>query len=289
LRSAAARGDADVSGSPSVAWRRRRSRHDPRTFIAQLGAAYRGSGRTTRIFDTFGHNPYPASSSEPPYAEHPGSRILGQADYGALIDALTTAFAGTAQPVPGHGGVSVWYLEDGFQTAVPAGRRDRYTGRERASVVPALPKANARDQASQLRDALELAYCQPAIGAFFNFQLVDERGLGGWQSGLLWADSARKPSYARFRRAVEAVGDRRVDCSRFPPSALGAESAAPLPTLPLLSSPACCGQSSSTSISRSPGPDPTSAPTATAPSASGTGSTSTRRATTRRESRPWPR
>ena len=42
-------------------------RHDPRSFIAELGAAYRASGRTTRIFDTFGHNPYPATNAEPPY------------------------------------------------------------------------------------------------------------------------------------------------------------------------------------------------------------------------------
>jgi hypothetical protein len=263
------------------------SRHDPRAFIAQLGAAYRASGRTARIFDTFGHNPYPATSSESPYAEHPGSRMLGQGDYGALMDALTEAFDGTGQPVPGRDNVRVWYLEDGFETAVPAGRRGRYTGRERARAVvqPVHPAANVRDQASQLRDALELAYCQPAVGAFFNFQLVDESRLGGWQSGLLWADSARKPSYARFRQVVEAVGNREVDCSRFPPSALGIEAPPPAPA-PSLSSPACCEQSSSTSISRSPDPARTSAPTATGSSASATGSSSTRLATSRRASRP---
>ena len=74
------------------------------------------------------------------------------------------------------------------------------------------------------------------------------------------------------------VGSRKVDCSRFPASALGVEPAAP--GLPLLSSPACCAQSSSTSTSRSPGPGPTSVPTATGSSGSATGSTSTRRATT---------
>ena len=79
-------------------------RHDPRSFIAALGVAYRASGRTARIFDTFGHNPYPATSVEPPYAEHPGSNMLGQGDYGALMQALTDAFGGTGQPVPARTG-----------------------------------------------------------------------------------------------------------------------------------------------------------------------------------------
>ena len=263
-------------------------RHDPRSFIAELGAAYRASGRTTRIFDTFGHNPYPATNAEPPSVEHPGSRMLGEGDYGALMDALTAAFAGTGQPVPGEDGVSLWYLEDGFETAVPADRAGRYSGRERASVVqPVGHAAAARDQASQLRDAVELAYCQPAVGAFFNFQLVDEEGLGGWQSGLLWADGRPKPSYAAFRQVVADVRSRKVDCSRFPASALGAEAAAP--ALPLLSSPACCAQSSSTSISRSPVPAPTSAPRGTGASGSATGSSSTLPATSKRVPRPSPR
>ena len=34
------------------------------------------------------------------------------------------------------------------------------------------------DQASQLASALLLAYCQPAVGAFFNFELIDENRLG---------------------------------------------------------------------------------------------------------------
>jgi hypothetical protein len=210
--------------------------------------------------------------------------MLGQGDYGALMDALAGAFGGTGQPIPGEQGVKLWYLEDGFETSVPAERSDGYTGRERARAVVQPVLRGERDQASQLRDALELAYCQPGVGAFFNFQLVDERGLGGWQSGLLWADNARKPSYARFRQAVADVGNRKVDCARFPASALGLESAGP--GLPLLSSPSCCAQSSSTSISPSPDPAPTSAPTGTARSGSATGSTSTPAATSKRAPPP---
>src|SRR4029079_10846105 len=94
-------------------------RHDPRSFIAALGAAYRASGRKERIVDACGDNPYPATNAEAPYVEHPGARMLGQGDYGALMDALAGAFGGTGQPIPGEKGVSLWYLEDGFETAVP--------------------------------------------------------------------------------------------------------------------------------------------------------------------------
>jgi hypothetical protein len=267
-------------------------RHDPGGFIAKLGAAYRASARDARIFDTFGHNPYPATNAEPPWAQHPGSRMLGQGDYGALMDALTNAFGGTAQPVPGEAGVKVWYLENGFETEVPDAHIGRYHGREVASTViqpveRPRPASPVRDQASQLRDALELAYCQPAVGAFFNFQLVDEVGLAGWQSGLLWAGGARKPSYAPFRKAIEDVADRNVDCSRFPAATLGLSRA--IPALPLLSSPACCELSSSTSTSRSPGLGRTSDRTATGSSASATASTSTRPGTSRRARPPSPR
>ena len=47
----------------------------------------------------------------------------------------------------------------------------------------ARPGRAAPDQATQLSDALQVAYCQPAVAAFFNFELADEANLGGWQSG----------------------------------------------------------------------------------------------------------
>ena len=70
---------------------------------------------------------------------------------------------------------------------------------------------------TQLTAALELAYCQPAVGAFFNFQLADDRSLAGWQSGLLWADWTPKPSFWPVREAIAGVAAGRVDCSVFPP------------------------------------------------------------------------
>jgi hypothetical protein len=228
---------------------------DPARFLRGVGDAYRASGRAAPIFDTFGHNAYPETTRESPFALHPTLPSLDQGDYVRLMQVLTAAFGGTAQPVPGGGTietpaagsgrnaqpalswqVKIWYLEDGFETVVPSDKRARYTGKEpnRQLIQAVAPKlrsgAAVPDQASQLKDAIELAYCQPAVGAFFNFQFVDEVGLGGWQSGLLWADGTPKPSYDPVKAMLEGVAAGTVDCARFPFAATGPRGAAPAPT-----------------------------------------------------------
>jgi hypothetical protein len=198
------------------------SRHDPAGFVLDLGETYRASGRDRPLVDTFGHNPYPADSAEPPSAMHPTGDLIGEGDYQTLMNVLLTAFDGTGQPLPGVRGVMIWYLETGFQTVPPPDKRRFYRGRENdRRALPALaPQANdgasVVDQASQLRDAVSLAYCQPAVGGFFNFELLDEDKLGGWQSGLLWRDGTRKPSYEAFKDAISGVRARDTDCSKVP-------------------------------------------------------------------------
>ena len=189
------------------------SHYDPAGFIARLGDAYRDSGRVRPIVDTFGHNPYPETASEFPWTRHPSTDTIGQGDYAKLIDALSKAFQFTGQPVPSAARPSLWYLEDGFQTAVPPTLRHLYQGRENDPfVVP--PIGDGTTQAAQLRDAVSLAYCQPAVGAFFNFELIDEHRLIGWQSGLLYTNGARKPSFLAFRDVVAAATHNKIDCSK---------------------------------------------------------------------------
>jgi hypothetical protein len=180
--------------------------HRPLDFLSEMGAAYVASGRTRPIVDAFGHNPYPRDSSERPTATHDDGYV-GQGDYGLLVDTIRGAFAGTAQPALGEDGVSIWYLENGFQTAAP--RRSRlYQGRENES-----RPLGVDDQARQLIDALKLAYCsQPFVDAFFNFQLADERRLAGWQSGVLWADWRPKPSSGPVRDVIAAIRSSWLAC-----------------------------------------------------------------------------
>jgi hypothetical protein len=194
------------------------SRHDPAAFVFDLGDTYRSSLRTRPLFDTFGHNPYPENSAEPPWILHEDSDLIAEGDYETLMNVLRTSFEGTPQPLPGTRGVSIWYVEDGFQTVAPPEKRRYYRGRENdVHAVPALaPRGEAAviDQATQLHDAILLAYCQPAVSGFLNFGLLDEDRLGGWQAGLLWRDGSRKPSYDAFKSAIAEIRRRDTDCSK---------------------------------------------------------------------------
>jgi hypothetical protein len=187
--------------------------HDPIGFVGAVASGLPGERPVSSPFDTVGHNPYPLYPGEPPTTTH--DVYVGQGDHARLVAALDVAFAATAQPPS-----PVWYLEDGFQTAVAPSRRLLYAGRE--SVIGAVSGAS---QAAQLGTALRLAYCQPRVQAFFNFLLVDEPALGRWQSGLLWADWKRKPAFAAYRAAIAEVRAGTVACE--PADALGREDVAP--------------------------------------------------------------
>jgi len=114
----------------------------PVAFYTALAAAYRASGRDRPIFDTVGHNPYPNTSAEPPWVRHQGGTI-GEGDYGKLVSVLRTGFGGTAQPVPGTG-LTIWYMEDGFQTtSTPLS----------AATTPAVRATSGRSTRSRTRAA----------------------------------------------------------------------------------------------------------------------------------------
>jgi hypothetical protein len=159
------------------------SAHEPDAFLRAVAAAYRRSGRTRPLVDAFGHNPYPETPAESPSAQHRDG-FVGEGDYTRLRQALRA-----------FGTPDVWYLEDGFQSTVPHPLRAHYDGRENVpTLAPAL-------QARLLRSAIALAACQPHVRAFFNFELVDETRLAGWQSGLVWRGVHRKPAAAAFAAA----------------------------------------------------------------------------------------
>jgi hypothetical protein len=177
----------------------------PGRWYEQIGKAYRASGRTQPIFDTVGHNAYPETSAEAPAARHKGNSI-DQGDLDRLLASLHKAFDGTGQLVPGQGGVTVWYLEDGFQsTPVDAG--GLYTGTENDR-----RPVSEEEQGAQLAAAVQLAYCQPAVGGFFNFELRDEPDLSGWQSGLLRPDWSAKPAFVSYLQAIAAARSGAVTC-----------------------------------------------------------------------------
>jgi hypothetical protein len=170
-----------------------------------LGKAYRASGRTLPIFDTVGHNAYPDASSEVPSTRH-SHHSIDEGDLDRLLAALRKGFGGTAQPLPGEGGVTVWYMEDGFQSVPPTGR-GVYSGTENDRHA-----VSEDEQAAQLTAAVDLAYCQPAVGAFFNFELRDDASLAGWQSGLLRPDWSPKPAFVAYLQAIAAARAGAITC-----------------------------------------------------------------------------
>lgn len=187
-----------------------------------MGDAYRASDRAAPLFDSVGHHPYGTNSSERPWHQHSGSLTIGLGDWKSLMQALHDGFAGTPQALPGTAGPQIWYLESGFQTVPAADKAALYSGIEtdkaslpdhapHGDVTPLAPRAP--DQATQLADAVHLAYCQPYVAVLLNFLLYDETDLNRWQSGLYWADGTEKLSAQAFRTAAAAAAASKIRCS----------------------------------------------------------------------------
>jgi hypothetical protein len=211
---------SSTPGAFTLAW------HPPAAWFSKLGAAYRASGRTKPIFDTLGYVPHPTGSAERPWTKHPGSAAISLGDYPTLMAVLTAAFQGTPQAIPGQGSTRIWYLGQGYQTRPDPGRSG-FSGTENdPSPLPSWSPQEAADQGNgpgldqplQLEDAIRVAYCQPAVGAYFNFHLYDERDLAGWQSGVFWPDGQPKAAYQALHRVTGQVNAGSVDCASFSPS-----------------------------------------------------------------------
>lgn len=170
--------------------------HSPTTFIKDLGAAYRASGRAKPIMDWFSFHPYQDNSSQSPSFRHAGSPTITLADYDKLVRILGQAFDGTAQA---GSAIPIVYDEYGIESTIPAKKAAKYTGTEPASTKPVDPKV----QGQRYREAIQLAYCQPTVMAMFLFHAFDEPGRPQWQSGLYYVDHTAKPSLAIVRRAFQ--------------------------------------------------------------------------------------
>jgi hypothetical protein len=181
-----------------------RDTHSPTAFIADLGAAYRASGRQVPIMDAFAFHPYPESSQTGPNFAHPNSTSIGLADYAKLVGLLGAAFDGTAQ----HGStLPILYDEFGIETSPPAAKASLYTGTEPATTKP----VDEATQAQMYTQAMQMAFCQPTVMGLFLFHVQDEPALSAWQSGEYYVDGTPKASLpvvaasaASVRRGVAA-------------------------------------------------------------------------------------
>jgi len=175
-----------------------RPTHSPATFIRELGAALRASGRARPVLDGFAYHPYPETSSTPPDLEHPNprSRTIGLADIARLQELLREAF-GRELPI--------LYSELGVETVIPPGKARLYRDAEPAQPV------GERTQAEFYRRALELAACQEGVVGMLLFHSHDEPSLIGFQSGVYYVDGTPKSSLPVVRKAILAA---RAGCVR---------------------------------------------------------------------------
>jgi hypothetical protein len=174
--------------------------HSPTRFIEDLGAVFRASGASRPPMDMFSLHPYPANSSIPPSATHPGSTTIGIGDYDRLVMLLGAAFGA---PLP------IVYGEYGINTLIPPGKRDLYTGRRPPTIDP----VSAARQAADYVEAVRLAACQPLVRMLLFFHVTDEARLTGLQSGLFYPNDTPKPSLAAVAAAAQAANAGRLSCA----------------------------------------------------------------------------
>jgi hypothetical protein len=175
-----------------------RDTHSPTAFIADLGAAYRASGRQVPIMDAFAFHPYPESSQTGPNFPHPNSTSIGLADYAKLVGLLGAAFDGTAQR---GSTLPILYDEFGIETTPPPDKASLYTGTEPATTKP----VDEATQAQMYAQAMQLTFCQPTVMGLFLFHVQDEPARAAWQSGEYYVDGTPKSSLPAVAAAAGTV------------------------------------------------------------------------------------
>lgn len=188
--------------------------HSPVRFIAEMGSAYRASGRTRPIFDEYDMHPYPPNVNTDPYTKKSQWPSAGAANLDRVKQALWDAFNGTAQAVPGEqsggkltqsprartyarAGLPINLDEVGTQTTI-TGHKAAYT--DPPDNVPLVALAQ---QARYYTDLMELAACDPDVKSLLFFPLLDNTQISsGFQSGLLFADGVGKPAYQAVKGKI---------------------------------------------------------------------------------------
>jgi hypothetical protein len=135
----------------------------------------RGMRSARARLDVYAHHPYPSSSRETPFTggcNH--CETITMATLEKLIAEVGRAF----------GPKRIWLTEYAYQTNPP----DRAFG------------VSYKKQASYLKQAFAMARKNSRIDMMLWFQLKDEPGIGGWQSGVLTARGKKKPAYTAFAR-----------------------------------------------------------------------------------------
>jgi hypothetical protein len=131
-------------------------------------------------FDAWAHHPYYAGPSDTPTTK-PVTASGAQAT-AVTLGNLNTLILEVSRLYGGN--KRIWITEYGYQTNPP----DRTVGVTYAK------------QAAYLTQAFAIAKKNPRIDMMLWFLLKDEPSLSGWQSGLITASGAKKPSFNAFMK-----------------------------------------------------------------------------------------
>jgi hypothetical protein len=133
-------------------------------------------------FDAYAHHPYYGAPRETP-STPPPQGIHGNAPTAITLGNFSLL---TKEVTRLYGNKRIWITEYGYQTNPP----DKIFG------------VSFANQAKYLTQAYGIAKKNPRVDMFIWFLLRDERTVvnEGWQSGLLTATGAKKPSYAAFKK-----------------------------------------------------------------------------------------
>jgi hypothetical protein len=177
----------------------------PVRFIAALGAAYRASGRTKPLFDSWSWHCYPNVNTDEVETGYAWPNT-GCVNYARVKLALWDAFHGTAQPLPQaypidttgstiYGNISKTFIDEtGWQ--VDTTGRAGYVNDEN---VPVVSEAKQADNYEKL---VHLANCEPTLTDFHIFHEIDESDRTGFQSGVLRVDFSERDSAAATPSSV---------------------------------------------------------------------------------------
>ena len=181
--------DRPFSSTPSTS---------PVLFLRDVGNAYRRSGRSRPLMDSFAYHPYPPSSVAAPTTTS-GWPLAGLADLSRIKQAMWDGFNGTGQPTF-ENGLRLRVTEIGWQASVSGASAAAYRG------VENVPTTDEATQAKYYAQVVRQLACDPVVADVLFFHLVDEANLAGFQSGMVRADGSVRPSYGAVRSAIAAGG-----------------------------------------------------------------------------------
>ena len=197
----------------------------PVRWIAALGAAYKNSGRTKPLFDTWVWHCYPNVNTDEVEKGYDWPNT-GCVNAARVKLALWDAFHGTGQPVLAgyandttgstiYGRNSMMFIDEtGWQ--VDTSTLSGYTNSENVPVI------SESKQADDYEKLVDISYCEPTLTDFHIFHEIDEADRTGFQSGVLRVDFSERQSAQGAPTSVKhAITSTGGNCPGEPWRTLG--------------------------------------------------------------------